>query len=78
MGRGFVIYLRLFTIFMDGVVKEMGLKAMVRGAASRMSRMKFLWEVNQLFFTDSKVLGVDSQETLNRLVSEFDKDSGES
>ena len=60
----------LFSVYMDGVVREVNIKVLVKG-------MKLLtsnggrFETNRLLFADDTAQVVDSEERLCNLMSEF-------
>ena len=60
----------LFNVYMDGVVREVNARVLGRGL-ELVDGSGGSWEVNQLLFADDTALVADSEEKLERLVTEF-------
>lgn len=68
--QGCVMSPGLFNIFIDSVVKEVNARVLEKGT-EMVDGQKCKWEVNQLLFADDTALVGDSEEKLQRLVTEF-------
>ena len=60
----------LFTVYMDGVVREVNFKVLGK-RLELLSANGGRFEINQLLFADDTALVADSEDKLCRLVSEF-------
>ena len=58
----------LFNVYMDGVVREVNVRALGKGL-ELLSANGGRFEINQLLFADDAALVADSEDTLGRLVS---------
>ena len=67
--QGCVMSPWLFTVYMDGVVREMNF--MVLGRLELLSANGSRFQINQLLFADNTAIVADSEEKLCTLVSEF-------
>ena len=65
--RGFVMFLQLFTIFMNGVMKEIREKLGINGSSLWDARYKQEWKVDCLMFANDTALVADSVERLQEL-----------
>ena len=63
----------LINMHMHGVVKEVNIGEMERGAALIRSRENRDWVENQLLFVDDNILVPDSEEELSRPFREFER-----
>lgn len=68
--QGCVMSPWLFNLYVDGVVREVNARVLGRGL-KLVGENDHEWEVNQLLFADDTVLVADTEEKLDRLVTEF-------
>ena len=68
--QGCVMSPWLFTVYMDGVVREVNVWVLGKGL-ELLSVNGGRFEINQLLFADDTALVADSEEKLGKLVSEF-------
>ena len=68
--QGYVMSQWLFTVHMDGVVREVNVRVLGKGL-ELLSANGGRFEINQLLFADDTALVADSEEKLCRLVSAF-------
>ena len=68
--QGCVMSPWLFNIYMDGVVREVNVRVLVKGL-ELLSADGGRFEINRLLFADDTALVADSEDKLCRLVSEF-------
>ena len=68
--QGCVMSPWLFNVYMDGVVREVNVRALGKGLELP-SANGGRFEINQLLFADDTALVADSEEKLCRLMSEF-------
>ena len=71
--QGCVMSPWLFTVYMDGVIREVNVRVLAKGLELR-SANGFRFEINQLLFADDTAPVADSEEKLCRLVSEFSRE----
>ncbi len=68
--QGCVMSLWLFSVYMDGVVREVNARMLGRGLSLAGDDGRE-WSLNQLLFADDNALVADSEEKLRNLVEEF-------
>ena len=68
--QGCVMSLWLFSLYIDGVVREVNARALGRGL-KLVDGNDNEWELNQLLFVDDTVVVADSERKLCQLVTEF-------
>ena len=68
--QGCVMSPWLFNLYVDGVVREVNARVLGRGL-EWVGEDDHAWELNQLLFADDTVFVADSEEKLQRLVTEF-------
>ena len=68
--QGCVMSPWLFNLYMDGVVREVNARVLGRGLRLK-DENGLEWELNQLLFADDAVFVADSEEKLQRLVTDF-------
>ena len=71
--QGCVMTPGLFNLFMDGVVREVKARIGDRGLGLIEGGNRQNWTINQILFADDTASVVDTEETLQQLVTEFDR-----
>ena len=68
--QGWVMSPWLFNVYMDGVVREVNARVLVKGL-EQLSANGGRFEINQLLFADDTALVADSEEKVCTLMSKF-------
>ena len=74
--QGCVMSPWLFNVYMDSLVREVKRECVEEGLNLHSERGEVHWRVNMLLYADDTVLMGESEESLQRLVSSFDRICG--
>src|SRR5215469_4844729 len=71
--QGCVMSPWLFNVYMDSIVREVKRECMEEGLNMQSERGRVQWRVNMLLYADDTVLMGETEESLQRLVTSFDR-----